>query len=277
MMRPTVPAFLGTIPLGEAGAALKIEIEARITAGDWPAGFRLPGERGLATQFGVSRAVVREVLQTLAAQGRVQISPARGAFVRRPDGSALSGVLSLVLSTQGATVRDVAEARSLLETEITVRAAANRGGGVIEWLAVIAKDVDSGEDRVSQAIGDLKFHSLLCSAAGNPALTAMHRAIAPYVLLMTLRREREHASAGAMHSQLVEVIRAGNVAEARTLCEAHLQVTQQHFGTDFDRPVEEVAAENLQRISSGLWSLEDVERRAFMELDTLFNETEREQ
>ncbi len=267
----------GIIPSGEAGASLKAALESRIVAGEWPAGYRLPGERTLAAQYGVSRAVVREVLQTLAAQGHVQISPARGAFVRRPDGSVLSGVLAHVLRSHGATVRNVVQARALLETEVTVLAAANRGGGQIDRLAEIAETIDSGEDRLGQAIEDLKFHSLLCLAGGNPVLTAMHRAIAPYVLLMTLRREREHVSGGAMHTQLVEVIRQGDVEAARRLSAAHLDVTEQYFGADFDRPVEEVAAENLRRISAGLWSLEDVEKRAFAELDALLSETEKEQ
>lgn len=267
---------VGSIPTGEAGAALKTAIESRIVSGEWPIGHRLPGERPLAAEYGVSRAVVREVLQTLAAQGRIQISPARGAFVRHPDGSTLSGALSRLLHSHGVTVRDVVEARELLETEVTVRAAANRGGGLVDRLARIAEVIDSGDDRLSQAIGDLKFHSLLCLAAGNPVLTAMHRAIAPYVLLMTLRRERKHVAGGAMHTQLVDVIRAGDVTAARALSTAHLDVTEQYFGADFDRLVEEVAAENLQQISLGMWSLEDVERRAFSELDALVSETEKE-
>lgn len=263
-------------PTGEAGAALKADIEARINAGEWPAGHRLPSERVLGSQYGVSRPVVREVLRSLSVQGTVQISPARGAFVRRPDGTALSGALSRMLRTHGATVRDVVEARVLLETETTLRAAANRGGGLVDHLAEIAEVLDSGEDRLAQAIADLKFHSLLCLAAGNPVLTAMHRAIAPYVLFMTLRRERTHEPTGARHTQIVDAVRSGDVDAARELSGAHLGATELYFGRDFDRPVEEVAAENLRRISAGLWTLEDVERRAFTELDELVAKTEKE-
>lgn len=263
-----------TIPSGDAGDALKAELEQRIASKEWPVGYRLPGERTLATEYGVSRAVVREVLQALESQGSIRVSPARGAFVIRPDGSALSGALSQMLRSNGATVRDVAAARSLLESEVSAYAAANRGGALGERLSELAELVDSGADRLAQGINDLKFHSLLCLAAGNPVLTAMHRAIAPYVLLMTLRREREHVRGGAMHSQLADAVRRGDVDAARVLTAAHLEVTERYFGTDFDRPVAEVAAENLARISSGMWSLEDVERRAYLELDALLRETE---
>lgn len=261
-------------PSSDAGAALKAQLEQHIISKEWPVGFRLPGERTLATEYGVSRALVREVLQALESQGSIRISPARGAFVSRPDGSALSGALSQLLRSNGATVRAVAEARALLETEVTALAAANAGGALGERLSELAELVDSGEDRLAQGINDLKFHSLLCLAAGNPVLTAMHRAIAPYVLLMTLRREREHVTDGAMHTQLANAVRTGDVEASRALTAAHLKVTERYFGTDFDRPVADVAAENLARISSGMWSLEDVERRAYRELDALLRATE---
>lgn len=256
----------------DAGGLLKRELERRIGSRQWPVGFKLPGERILASEFGVSRAVVREVLQSLAGQGLVQITPARGAFVKRPDGTALSTVLSQIVSSHGATVRDVFDARVLLETEVTVRAARNRGGRVLDRLTTLAGSVDHGDDRLAQAIADLEFHSLLCAAADNPVLAAMHRAISPYVLLMVLRREREHPAGGAMHAQIVAAVGAGEVDAARRLIGAHLDSTRSFFQGDFDRPVDEVAAENLARISGGFWTLEDVARRAFAELDALADE-----
>ncbi|UNX53235.1 FCD domain-containing protein [Georgenia sp. TF02-10] len=259
----------------DAGTRLKHELERRIASQEWPVGYRLPGERSLATEFAVSRPVVREVLQRLAAQGLLEISPARGAFVTRPDGSALSSALEQMMSSHGATVRDVFQARVLLETEVAARAAERRGGQVLDRLAELAVAVDRGEDRLAQAIADLEFHSLLCVAADNPVLTAMHRAIASYVLLMMLRGERKAEAGGALHTQIVDAIRDGDAEEVRQLMAAHLDSTKVFFRSDFDRPVDDVAAENLARISGGFWTLEDVARRAFNELDALMTETER--
>ncbi|MEO3756175.1 FCD domain-containing protein [Streptomyces sp. B6B3] len=251
----------------DAGAALKHDIEERIRTRAWQAGHRLPGERVLAQEYAVSRAVVREVLQSIASQGLIEISPARGAFVRRPDGSVLAGAFSRLLSTHGATVRDVFEARVLLETEVAGRAAARRGAPVAERLAALASAIDEGDDLLDQAISDLRFHSLLCEATGNPVLSAMHRAIAPYVLFMTLRRERRPATSNARHDEILAAVRAGDEALARRLTRVHLDSTREFFAGAFDRPVDEVAAENLRRISGGFWTLDDVVRRAFAELD----------
>ena len=266
----------GGLTRDDASSVVKRELERRI--GDvWPVGTKLPGERTLAAEFGVSRAVVREVLQSLAAQGLIHISPARGAFVKRPDGSALSTALSQIVSAHNATVRDVFEARVLLETEVAVRAARNRGGTVVPRLRSLAATVDDSPDRLGQAIADMEFHALLCAAARNPVLTAMHRAITPYALLMMLRRERDHPVGGATHAQITEAVAAGDVEETRRLVIAHLDSTQIFFGSDFDRPVDEVAAENLARISGGFWTLEDVVRRAFAALDALADEIDKEQ
>jgi GntR family transcriptional regulator len=56
-------------------------LQDALTVGQFPAGTRLPGERTLAGQLGVSRTTLRQVLTALADAGRIQRSPQRGWFV----------------------------------------------------------------------------------------------------------------------------------------------------------------------------------------------------
>ena len=56
-------------------------LQDALTVGQFAAGARLPGERSLAAQLGVSRATLRQVLTALADAGRIQRSPQRGWFV----------------------------------------------------------------------------------------------------------------------------------------------------------------------------------------------------
>jgi GntR family transcriptional regulator len=60
--------------------AYRILAEA-LAVGQFAAGTRLPGERTLAGQLGVSRATLRQVLTALADAGRLEASPQRGWFV----------------------------------------------------------------------------------------------------------------------------------------------------------------------------------------------------
>jgi GntR family transcriptional regulator len=56
-------------------------LQEALTVGRYPAGSRLPGERRLAADLGVSRATLRQILSALADAGRLVASPQRGWFV----------------------------------------------------------------------------------------------------------------------------------------------------------------------------------------------------
>jgi GntR family transcriptional regulator len=56
-------------------------LQDALTIGQFAAGTRLPGERSLAAQLGVSRVTLRQVLTALADAGRIHASPQRGWFV----------------------------------------------------------------------------------------------------------------------------------------------------------------------------------------------------
>ncbi len=79
MSTTTSPAVAGRNP---TLAAFRTLHEA-LTMGRWPAGSRLPGERTLADELGVSRATVRQALLELADVGLLEPSAQRGWFVKR--------------------------------------------------------------------------------------------------------------------------------------------------------------------------------------------------
>lgn len=57
-------------------------IEARIRAGELPAGSRLPAERDLVDEYGVSIGTVRRATAELRRRGLVTTVPIKGTFVR---------------------------------------------------------------------------------------------------------------------------------------------------------------------------------------------------
>ncbi len=56
-------------------------LQARIGAGELAAGYRLPGEKGLADEYGVAVGTVRQALDELRRRGLVATLPAKGTFV----------------------------------------------------------------------------------------------------------------------------------------------------------------------------------------------------
>lgn len=61
--------------------ALADHIEARVTAGELPRGGRLPGERELADEYGVSLGTARRAMSELRERGVVTTLPGKGTFI----------------------------------------------------------------------------------------------------------------------------------------------------------------------------------------------------
>lgn len=258
-----------TATLPDSARAIRADLRRRILHHEWEVGQRLPGERLLATEYAVSRPVIREALASLASDGLVTVSPGRGAFIAEPDGRALTDALTTFVSTARLSVRDIAGVRLVVESAGVAGAAQHATVAQVQRLAELSPMIDTGADRIEQAIADLAFHTLVCQASGNPMLSAMYRAMGPSVLMMMLRAGRCPEQSAAEHRMIVDAIRDGDAERARQLTATHLQETATYFGPDFERPADEVATENLGRISGGLADIDEVTARAMSRLSAL--------
>jgi GntR family transcriptional repressor for pyruvate dehydrogenase complex len=132
-------------------------LEQRLRSGEVSVGDKLPGERQLAEEFGISRASVREAIRILDAMGLVRSStgsgPSAGAIVISEPSAALAWALRMHVATRSLPVRDLVQTRLLLETQSAVEAAA-------------APESPELPDERFHA-HDAQFHVLLTSLAGN--------------------------------------------------------------------------------------------------------------
>jgi DNA-binding FadR family transcriptional regulator len=142
------------------------DLVARINAGEFPTGGRLPPERELATSLQVSRATVREALLALELMHYVEIKIGSGVFVLPEAARGVERGTSLFPETAGPS--EVLEMRRLIEGESAYRAAQR---GTDDQIAAIGAAVD----RILSSIGDLprfdradvEFHLLIAEASGN--------------------------------------------------------------------------------------------------------------
>lgn len=96
----------GTPPLGPLDRSrpeplwhqLAEALRARITAGEWGAGFQIPTEDQLCETFGVSRITVRQGVRQLESEGLLRRDQGRGTFVR--DARLIAGDSGLTSFTQ---------------------------------------------------------------------------------------------------------------------------------------------------------------------------------
>jgi DNA-binding FadR family transcriptional regulator len=145
-------------------------------SGDLPPGQRLPSETALATQFGVSRATVREALRVLSSQNLIRTTKGQGggSFVTQPAVDHISKLMSaninLLTQSDRVTLHDLIEARELIEIPAARLAARRRTPHFVELLRreIPAKPATMTTDR--QFLHNKSFHSALLLASGNPLL-----------------------------------------------------------------------------------------------------------
>ena len=103
------------MPIEPLYSLIASQAEELITSGQWQEGDRLPPERELCKDFGVSRATLRQALGELEERGLITRHQGRGTFVSRPRVQLpIEGVFS---------IRDAMEARGLRMTTKVLRVA----------------------------------------------------------------------------------------------------------------------------------------------------------
>lgn len=130
-------------------------IAGSITAGQYTIGQRLPAERDLATEFGVSRATVREAIIALEIEGLVDVKVGSGVYV------------TAVPRTEGVPLPmdvgpfELIEARLLIEGEVAALAARQATAEDLERLESALRAMERGVaegDATAAEAADHDFH-----------------------------------------------------------------------------------------------------------------------
>ena len=187
-----------------------------ILDGRYPPGSRIVETRA-AREFGTSQAPVREALRDLEALGVVEISPFRGARVRRPSRDEL---------LEAYVVRAELEA-------LGVRLAANRlTGEDLDQLATYLADMRraaAAGDAVGEASADAAFHGYLVERAGNRTLRRVWGMLEPYsrtYITIAVPGSDRHLIA-ERHAPVLDALRAHDADRADAAIRHHFADTRE--------------------------------------------------
>jgi GntR family transcriptional repressor for pyruvate dehydrogenase complex len=217
-------------------------VRALIERGRLRPGDRLPAERELATQIGVSRPSVRAGLHALAAMGVVRSRHGSGTYI--PDGPPLLGSepLSFLAALHGFTREEMYEARRILEVEAAGLAAHRASSDHLATLADEVAGLFANRDNPNAfLVHDINFHRAVADAAGNPIVGALvHMVSALYY-----ERRRETAArasdsdlrdAAEAHRRIYQSIRARDGEAARRAMNDHLVQAARYQAQEQARP-----------------------------------------
>lgn len=142
----------------------------RISSSIYPVGKKIPSERQLALEFGVSRPVIREALSTVSGMDVIDIQMGRGAFV--------TSLPSERVSSGGFKLQDVINVREVLETG-ALRLVERRPddlyvGPVTEALKELRDSVANRSDTVQP---DRELHFAIVEASGSRLLSSLWKSI----------------------------------------------------------------------------------------------------
>jgi GntR family transcriptional repressor for pyruvate dehydrogenase complex len=191
-------------------------------------GDRLPAERDLAVEIGVSRPTVRAGLRALAAMGVVQSRHGSGTYIPEGPPTLGSEPLRFLAALHGFTREEMFEARRILEVGAAALAAER---ATPEQIATIAEEVASlfasMEDPQAFLVHDVKFHQAVAVASSNPIVTSLVGMVAE--LYYEHRRETAALAtdsnlrdAAELHRRIYQAIRARDPEAARQAMAEHL-------------------------------------------------------
>jgi len=204
-----------------ADVMLETILSGRLEVGD-----RLPSERELGEQFGVSRTVVREAVRALVAKGVIEVRSGSGLRVAAVDATAVTESMSLFLRGRTLDFEKVHEVRALLEVHIAGLAAERATTADLARLREVHERMErEAGDVESAARDDLEFHRTIASATQNDLYLLLLDSIGS--TLIDIRRETLGSGSApttlAQHDQVLDRIAARDPAGARAAMASHLE------------------------------------------------------
>jgi GntR family transcriptional regulator, transcriptional repressor for pyruvate dehydrogenase complex len=208
------------------------KIKAMILSGELRPGDRLPVEKTLAQQLGLSRNSLREAVRALSVLRVLETRQGAGTFVTSlAPGLVLEAVSFIVNFHDPHTAIHFLEVRQVLEAEAAARAATRMGPAGIEELRALNDQIRAIAAETPIPPGrlvdvDRLFHSRIAAASGNPALAALTDMLggetAPVRSLRLVAHASTAASAVAEHEQIIAALTAKDAERARMRAAVHV-------------------------------------------------------
>ena len=192
-----------------------------------PPGSKLPSERELCQQFGVSRTVIREAIRHLSAKGVLEVLSGSGVHVTDVGHEGISESIGLYLRQRGprdpVRIYDVRETVELKTVELAALRADDEQLSLItetcERMAGLLNDLERCSD------ADVAFHRAIAEATGNELFLVLVDSLGDVMLHIrraTLVDPRRGAVALAAHRRIAKALVSKDAATAVQEMKEHL-------------------------------------------------------
>lgn len=230
------------------------QLRELIVGGEFPVGSRLPSERDLSVQLGVSRPSLREALIALEVEGHIEVRMGSGIYVCEPPAQPAHG---FDLSGEEGPL-EVIQARALLEGEVAATAARL---GKKRHFDAIREAIDQMEVDALAGIkpldSDRLFHVRVAEATGNSVLVGVVRRMFDLRLGPLFDQLHSHfetaevwAQAIAEHREVLAALRAKDPERARLAMRHHMDVAYRRLSSSLTRSPKKPAARTARQLAA---------------------------
>jgi GntR family transcriptional regulator, transcriptional repressor for pyruvate dehydrogenase complex len=204
-----------------------------IKSGQVPPGGKLPTEKELTEQLGVSRTCVREAMKSLESLKMISVRPKVGAVVLEPSPAALFSTEQLSTAAYQQTTDSLIEFRRILEVGLASLAAQKSDAAD---LAAMEKAIQQHREAIHTGQraypADMAFHAAIARASRNPIAIMVFDMISEP---LTEQRRRTNDVPNAAedglrdHLLIFSAIKEGSPEKARNMMRAHMDTAEHYY------------------------------------------------
>jgi GntR family transcriptional regulator, transcriptional repressor for pyruvate dehydrogenase complex len=215
------------------------QMVALISSGRLKPGERLPSERDMAADMGVSRQSIREAINKAKTVGLIEVKQGGGSVVVSSVKTHLKTPMSIILEEQAEKIFEFLEIRRLFEGWCAERAAVAAKPADLRAMTGLLKGMEElqpGEAAWEKA--DLSFHSAIAAASHN--LIAIHIMEGLKASFNNYFKAKKFALGPErkdllldQHAGILAAIKQKNMVKARERMTEHLKYVEEVIRRDF--------------------------------------------
>ena len=191
-------------------------------------GSKLPSERTLAAQLGISRNSTREALRNLENMGIIECRQGSGSYVRCEMTKVLSSMFGLLFNLENISIIDLNIFRKAFD-KVVCSMLIDKNDDLTELADRATKLLDSEpEDHDEEIKIDHDFHYMLLEATDNPLMRVVSVSLSEMynesinTVLQASRKENKDGFLDA-HRRIVEALKSGSKAKCDDAVNLHYE------------------------------------------------------
>ncbi|GAB4575382.1 MAG: FCD domain-containing protein [Anaerolineae bacterium] len=216
-------------------------------------GERLPAERDLALQLGVSRNALREAVKVLEERGLLEVRTGSGIYVTEIDATPLTRSVTLYVKSQQVSIHHVYQTRWILETQNARLAALH---ATEDDLAALRACIARSEAHVHEPSLftplDVEYHMQLARASHNPVLPLLLETITDALrdqCRLTEQLPGAQENALSYHRRILQAIEAHDDEAAYRAMDDHIRNGWEWLRRALSNPREEIGPSDFMDVN----------------------------